>query len=276
MYLAIADAALISVAEHVVGWQEVASELLAIFDNKFRMISDVISAQKPDVVCLQEVDMQSFVSMPEYNLYTPSESSGKQDSVILLRKDLFTDATPLSLEASIVGPGDLTLLKASVRKSGERLMIASYHGDANGISTIPFLEALHSFKTKYFPDCALIIGSDTNAHFSVENGSNKLSFSKLKEFTDDHQWLLANSHPHVTTRSCRTFFQAQAHKGHHEQDIMYASDPKDNIIIDDFTIKSSGIFFGSSINQPIPSEELPSDHALVWAEIEILKHRSEL
>jgi len=244
-------------------WAEAAAAQLAIFAKKFDIVNTILKYHNPDVICLQEVDWKSLSQMEDYEIFTPSESNGKQDSVILLRKGLWKDVQSESLER--------TLVTATLRATGEKVIIASYHGEANGITTIPFRHAMRAFMVAKCPDCVLIIGSDTNAHTAPEPSSRKLSFSHLQDFAASQNWLLANTPPVVTTRSCRTLFQAQSHKGQDQDDIIYASDPKDNIMIDKASISA----FSSNTN-PIPNSEFPSDHAQLWAKIVFPDIRSEL
>jgi hypothetical protein len=41
-------------------------------------------------------------------------------------------------------------------------MLASFHGDTNGLATVPVLKALHEAFTKSYPDHIVIFGLDAN------------------------------------------------------------------------------------------------------------------
>ena len=260
LHLAIADACHVFLAGTVPLVGNMIAELGDQFGTKFTAIKEILTNHSPDVICLQEVDFFAFQPLLGFDFYRPPASNGKQDSLILLRQGIFDNVSEVHLGSSVVGPGDLVLLTCRQIRSSKSTLIASYHGETNGTTTLPLLEAIHSLSSAYE---SVIVGSDTNAHY--ESGGSKLEFAELERFTSKMHWKLSNN-ANPTTRSCRTFFQAQAHKGHHMSEIHFDSDPKDNIIVGGGArIESSGIFFGPDCEAPIPNERFPSDHALAWA-----------
>ena len=277
VHLILTDAAFIRIAENIPGWNSAVNEFNIVSEAKFDRISQIIESTNADVICLQEVDITALHRFDAYDLFKPPESNGKQDSLILLRKDKFKSSHSISVVRSVASAGDLVLLKSVHIPTGREIVVGSYHGDANGRTTIPFLSSLGSMRN--IPD-TVIIGSDTNAHANEEL-ENKLSFEQLTNFTMHAEWKLSNPNGEVTTKSCRTFMQAQSHKGHHVSDIHYQSDPKDQILVrGDVRIVGSGIDFtgdGDDTVIPIPSARFPSDHALVWATLDLgTSHDDEL
>ena len=79
-----------------------------------------------------------------------------QNSMILLKKGRFTDAVdetaevmnefPKDLKVPIVN-GDLFVLSATDKVDGQKYLFASFHGDTNGLATIPVVTAVHKFAT---------------------------------------------------------------------------------------------------------------------------------
>jgi len=45
-----------------------------------------------------------------------------------------------------------------------RYFLASFHGDTNGMASLPVLRALNEAITTYYPDHILICGMDANTH----------------------------------------------------------------------------------------------------------------
>ncbi len=269
VHLILTDAAFVRIAENVLNWRSVVNDFNRLSDSRFERISEIIQSKRADVVCLQKVDAGALKPLKGYNAFLPTESNGKQDSVILLRTGRFESTERIIVDRNIASAGNLVLLKSVHVPTGQELVIGSYHGDANGRTTIKFLSSVVNIRN--LPQ-TLIIGSDTNAHASEEL-TNKLSFTQLRNHAIYANWQLSNPDGHVTTRSCRTFLQAQSHKGHHVSDIHYQSDPKDQILIrDDLRIIASGVDFtgeGNDAAVPIPSPVFPSDHALVSANLDL-------
>jgi len=48
--------------------------------------------------------------------------------------------------------------------SASKYMLASFHGDTNGLATIPVTTAVHNTKSSHFADHALIFGLDANTY----------------------------------------------------------------------------------------------------------------
>jgi hypothetical protein len=272
LHLAISDACFVYISKAIEELGNTISDLADTFSNKFVSIKSILTSIDADILCLQEVDASSLENFDGYVSVKPSKSYGKQDSIILLRKGIFDSIEFQSLETPVIGPGDLVLIRARHVMSGRKFLIASFHGDANGLSTIPFLRDL---RQEVRDEDIVIIGSDTNAHYDSGDEGSKLKYSTFESFVSSYSWEIVNK-GYPTTRSCRTFFQAQAHKGHHAEDIQFASDPKDNIIFRDLTLVDSHIIFGESESAPIPNKQVPSDHAIVLATLDLKDKRSEL
>jgi hypothetical protein len=57
--------------------------------------------------------------------------------------------------------GDLFVIKAD-HVDGTRYLFASFHGDTNGLLTIPVVTAVHDYAKKAHADRKLVFGMDAN------------------------------------------------------------------------------------------------------------------
>ena len=90
-----------------------------------------------------------------------------QNSVLLLRRAFFreesivdhTQKVMAGFDKSVpVASGDL-LLAGAEDIVGRKYLLASFHGDTNGLATLPVLAAVHAF-AKTMPEHHLIFGLD--------------------------------------------------------------------------------------------------------------------
>jgi hypothetical protein len=74
-----------------------------------------------------------------------------QNSIVLVNKSRFTkssavDVTDLVLKSvndSVAAPGDL-FVTSIAGPHGKRLLLASFHGDTNGLATKPIVQGVHT------------------------------------------------------------------------------------------------------------------------------------
>eukprot|EP00961_Rhodomonas_salina_P285915 3863640-Rhodomonas_salina.1 len=72
------------------------------------------------------------------------------------------------LRERMVLPGDLCV--ATIHGvMGRRYVLASFHGDGNGFSTMPVIKALHRLMNEDLPDHFLVVGLDANTTSSTSN-----------------------------------------------------------------------------------------------------------
>lgn len=273
VHIAAADAALAYLGLQVPEVFGALEHMNVHFARKYTIISEILHGYDADIVCLQEMDTheQRGMNLTGYQVFERPDSSGKQESTILLKNGVFEAIEVIN--HNVGGVGDLTLIRARHVATSRILRIGSYHGDTNGLSTRPTLEAILELG-----DEPLILGSDTNAHSRPSSG--KLSFEDFKSFAHANHLHISNADGSITTQSARTYFQAQSHKGNHSDNVEFSTDPKDNIIVgQEFEIQSSGVdFSGSKHHEPrlIPNELFPSDHAIVWAELAFTTRNEDL
>ena len=97
---------------------------------------------------------------------------------------------------------------------GNRYFLASFHGDTNGMASLPVLRALdHATKT-YYPNHILICGMDANTHKIHSESTQGLenfhhSFLELGMMSC---WGHSPSLATWTTRNARTYLQPQLQK----------------------------------------------------------------
>merc|ERR1712232_397888 len=119
-------------------WQCVKSEICdSLYKNKCKRTLQILAEKyaAADVVCLQEVAavfVHAFHKSPlheTHTLVTPSKIDGKRDqnSVVVLLNASFDPASAR----------ELTALEVVRRSEGAPCFIVSYHGDTNGLMTLP-------------------------------------------------------------------------------------------------------------------------------------------
>ncbi len=149
------------------------------------------SYRSSDVIFLQEVG-KSFVNAAQtsqltatYNLHGPAAlDTGERDqnSLILLKKDLFKDILEVTDEVlselqdsvlqgkkSPVMAGDLVGYLATDVKTLTKYLFASFHGDTNGLATIPVVQAVVNYAKSKRPDYKIVFGMDANTYAVPEH-----------------------------------------------------------------------------------------------------------
>ncbi len=250
-----------------------------------------------DVMFLQEV-AASFVERAKKNsvlaethhILAPAVLGGRdQNSVILLRKSMFSlsDMEELTkqIEAEFpsdkdvpVATGDIFAIKVnSAINPNEKFMLVSFHGDTDGLATIPVLTAVDKVSKKVFEDVPeseqyLVFGLDANTYTHGVPNVHQDFLEFVNFFTKDlginSCWGSNPSPQTYTTYSARTYLQTQLNKAAGKNDIMKKGDvnPKDFILFYKKALKASGTQRDNTgkkqyvDSQVIPSLDFPSDH----------------
>jgi hypothetical protein len=149
------------------------------------------------------------------------DSRRNQNSLILVDRARFRAPTSADVTADVlallggafVSPGDLHAVSIE-DVAGRRWLLASFHGDSNGLSTQPVLACLHQAARARFPDHVLLVGADANTQ-SVALDSFHRGVEGFRKFLRDagmlSSWDAAPAAP-TTTCSARSFLQPQPHK----------------------------------------------------------------
>ena len=266
-YLAAVDSALVHIFSKVPEWRSLAKAFNAVCNHKDKYVIDILQKANSDVYFIQEAIACDLFAKELFEVISPEGGQGKQDSVIALRKCFWKVTQRLHFDDPRLEPGDLVAVKARHALTGKEYVLASFHGDTNGIATIPVLQLI--FAASDVDRDRVIIGADTNAHSSIRN--NALNFNDLIYFIKAHNMTASNSQGRVTKRNMRTFYQAQSLKGKWRNSSDMDEDPKDQIIVgSEVEVRMAGIDFTGNREETddlIPNEIFPSDHALVWAEV---------
>ena len=204
-----------------------------------------------------------------------------QNSFILLKKNRFVDiqeVTTQILEEFPAGSpvpvvaGDLFAIACTDTLDGTKYLLASFHGDTNGLATIPVLTAVHTFATTKAKDHKLLFGMDANTYEKpAEDQQGVTAFAKFYTSKNLNSCYGENPDPtYYTTFHARTHLQPQLNKAvaYHEKDIKGDKNPKDFIIFfkSDFqVIRTHKDNTGERkyIDHMIfPTLFFPSDHAI--------------
>jgi hypothetical protein len=233
--LAILDAIFIHMLNHVDPEWEKTRRLLcnALIKEKTTRVCAIISEyyQDMDVIFIQEaaaIFVRQVLHCPRLNArfraLAPRTLDGKRDqnSLILLSRERFgdeggTDVTAHAVDSmggAWVAPGDLLVVRAE-SADGVRWLLASFHGDSNGLSTQPVVQAVQDLARERYPDHALVLGLDANTqsraadayHHGVEGFCR---FLKARELVS--AWGEAPDPGLWTTCNSRTFLQTQLNK----------------------------------------------------------------
>jgi hypothetical protein len=299
--LAIFDSILVHMLNHAAPkWQPLRTNLcnklnLHKADRTIEILEQ--SYMDQDVMFLQEVDT-SLVKKIEgsellgraFNMAAPAsmDSDRGQNSVILLRKGVFADAKevteavvsqgdaqkgPSSASSKLaLEPGDLLVLSATRRRDGSKFVLASFHGDTNGLATKGVLGAVHRYAVSSAPDHKLLFGMDANSYATPS--SDQLG---VEDFGRFYTGLKLNScygrspNPrNYTTFHARTYLQTQLNKAvtAEEKDSKGDKNPKDFIVFfdGDFDVVSTDKDNTGRRryveDMVFPTLEFPSDHGI--------------
>lgn len=212
------------------------------------------------------------------NIEKPSSSD--QNSMILLSKRYFTWFEldhAVSVPGGVVADGDLLVARAK-DLMGRSYLLASFHGDTNGLATIPTLDAVVAHWNKRD---RLVFGMDGNTYENPTLGPKYQNFEAfVQHFTLKHQlescWGKNPTPEKHTTRNARTFMQPQLAKAASQNQIAELGDanPKDFILFSpkQYQGKLTGrdnTGKGTFVqNMVFPTLDFPSDHAIVRVVLE--------
>eukprot|EP00960_Hanusia_phi_P043756 756237-Hanusia_phi.AAC.3 len=309
--LAIFDAIQLHILNTVApdSWQRIRRSLAdALLINKDRQVASVLLSTygSYEIVFVQEA-AGAFVHGEPGNLLEehyipllPSVMDGKRDqnSLILVKKDVFlasaaqnitdevlqvhkkaTESTP----GAVLYPGDLAAYCIDAT-NGRKFLLASFHGDTNGLATVPIVRALHEVASTKYPERILIIGLDANT-YKVHNDQYQ-GVSEFQGFLDENGliscWGPTPNPYSPTTCNARTFLQPQLNKS------AQAVRRDDRITKADKNLKDWIVFSLSQLecrcahkdntgsasyieDMVFPTMNFPSDHAIVAATVSVKK-----
>jgi hypothetical protein len=296
--LALFDATLVYLLNTVAekSWQRIKKSLSnGLVKQKSNRTVSILADQysNADVIFIQEAAGAFYLQLlgesviaERFIILKPSVLDGKRDqnSFILISRATFEDDIAEEISDIViqfvggnwVAPGDLIAVTAR-SKSGVDYLLASFHGDSNGLSTQPFVEALDQVARTRFPAHRMIVGLDANTvsrdeplFFSVERFCGLLQSLGMASC-----WENAPDLSFTTTCNARTCLQAQVNKAVRFADRVRKGQKnlKDWIIfypshfaVADAARDNTGnrLFIPDMV---FPTISFPSDHALVSASL---------
>lgn len=181
--------------------------------------------------------------------------------------------------------GDLLAVLVRRRGAEHRYLVASFHGDTNGLATVPMLQAV--LKTRdtlsFLPAPRVLIGLDANAYEHPKDegwlGVRELEHELMRSGLSSNWQPPIGGAPigerlYYTTFNARTFLQPQLNKAvrRDERGTKGDHNPKDFVLFDTAALAprssmrdNTGRGPGSRYEEAIvfPTLQFPSDHALV-------------
>lgn len=271
--------------------------LTSLYAQKDARTLGLIGASGAQLVCLQEAAgafeaaARGSALGSAYTVVAPAaKSKSDQNSMLLLARDAFdissvaelTDRAMALLPAGDIpiAPGDLLVICAAGAGSlaERKYLLASFHGDTNGLASVPVLRAVHAL-AELMPDHILLFGLDANTYLRGKPGK----VQPLADFAAAYTalgyascWGAAPDASHYTTFCARTFLQPQLQKACGPDELAAKGDrnPKDFILFPAAAlalkhVERDNTGTGKFVeDQVIPTLTFPSDHMLVTATLE--------
>jgi hypothetical protein len=251
-----------------------------------------------DIIALQEV-AASFVQVArngplgeKFHIYAPSDfdPSRDQNSVVCLNKERFPSGMDREITSAVqsafpkgvkvpVAPGDILALTAT-SVEGYTFVVASFHGDTNGLATKPVVDAvMKAMKSETLQDAHLIFGMDANTYETATPGKQQDVIDFGKDYVRQGLtscWGDVPQPSNYTTYNARTYLQPQLNKACRKNEKRQKGDvnPKDFILFkkNDFTVihtwkDNTGKKLYEE-DMAFPTLHFPSDHGILATVIE--------
>jgi len=247
-----------------------------------------------DIITLQEVS-SSFIDQArsgslgeKFHVVAPADldSVRDQNSVIFLRKETFPggaiseitsmveDSFPKGVQVP-VAKGDILAITATSNHNVP-FVIASFHGDTNGLATIPVVDAVVRAmgSDKELVSHRLVFGLDANTYEHATPGKQQ-DVLEFAESYKDHGltscWGDTPSPANYTTYNARTFLQPQLNKACKKEEKREKGDvnPKDFILFakDHFEVEQTWKDNTGKRtyieDMAFPTLDFPSDHGVL-------------
>jgi len=261
-----------------------------------------------DAIFLQEVSGAMVAQLREhpklsrnFSLHVaPNDGKRDQISVLLLSRSRFDHASATSLNPAFdallaglggdvpVAPGDVLVLSATDTLTKQTYVLASFHGDTDGLATVPVVKTMAQLLAKQPTGTRHVFGMDANT-YAV--GSAKQQ--GVSEFAAEYRqlgltscWGDAPDPTNITTFNARTYLQPQLNKAVAYKDLASPGtgdkNPKDFLL---FPKGSFGVESTTKDNtgqkayverQPFPTLTFPSDHGVLSSVLKLLPPPSPL
>lgn len=206
---------------------------------------------------VSHAEKSSLVS--SHSIHTPAamDDDRDQNSIILLKRGMFTaereitDAVVAEYAAWPGGgklpleKGDLFVLSVTRMADGTKFLLASFHGDTNGLATVPVVTAVQHYLVSAASDHKLLFGMDANTYAKpLPDQQGVVAFAEFYANLNLNSCYGPKPNPYnFTTFHARTFLQTQLNKAItlEEKDSKGDKNPKDFIIFfnSDFKVLST-------------------------------------
>mmetsp|Transcript_21435 Transcript_21435/g.83137 ORF Transcript_21435/g.83137 Transcript_21435/m.83137 type:complete len:494 (-) Transcript_21435:26-1507(-) len=247
------------------------------------------------VIFLQEVAaafVQQTAASPlgdKFAVVAPAKLDTRdQNSMLLLAKDRFADVKDVTAEAVEalggakvpLAAGDLLVVTCTDSAAdGASCLFASFHGDTNGLATVPIVGAVHKLLREKYAGHRFLFGLDANTYETPASSS----WLGVAEFAADFRAKGLTScfgdEPdpcNYTTFNARTYLQPQLNKACKSSDKRKGADinPKDFILFDKAQFSCSKVWKDNTGEKTyvegivFPTITFPSDHGIVGAVLE--------
>ncbi len=289
------------------GWEGIRTNMCDRLNrHKTTRILDILETtyKDQDLVFLQEV-ASSFKAKAQaqklgsiyYDVMSPSDIDGDRDqnSYILLKKGRFSgfrevtegvlETLALNNPKAPVAKGDVFALTAKDTVTGANMLFASFHGDTNGLATIPVVAAVTTFARQTLPsDYKLIFGLDANTYGDPdEDQQDVVAFGDFLASLPRKLNSCYGQKPsriNYTTFNARTHLQPQLNKAVAFEEINKSKkgdkNPKDFILFyeDDYSaldvLKDNTGERKYVEGMVFPTLDFPSDHGVTSAVLRAL------
>lgn len=253
-----------------------------------------------DIITLQEVSSQ-LITMARngplgktHHIIASADMDPVRDqnSVICLLKSRFPhlatyteitkdvqDAFPTNVDVPVAAGDLLAIAMTSVH--GEKFVIASFHGDTNGLATIPVTDAIVKVMTSddRWRDYHLIFGLDANTYEHAIPGKTQDVLEYASSFTQHGLlscWGETINPANYTTYNARTFLQPQLNKACRQSEKRSKGDvnPKDFILFPQRAYRVVQTWKDNTgektytEDMAFPTLTFPSDHGILATIIE--------
>ena len=295
------------------GWEGIRTNMCDRLNrHKTTRILEILETtyKEQDVLFLQEV-ASSFKAKAQaqklgsiyYDVMSPRDIDGDRDqnSYILLKKGRFSalqEVTEGVLETlgtdnpkAPVAKGDVFALTCRDTVTGENMLFASFHGDTNGLATIPVVQAVTKFAQKELPnDYKLLFGLDANTYGDPEEDQQDVVafgefFSTLPRKMNSC-YGQKPSRINFTTFNARTHLQPQLNKavafGEIDKSKKGDKNPKDFILFYESDYSVLEVMKDNTGERKyvegmvFPTLDFPSDHGLTSAVLKKLPEGQSL
>jgi len=252
-----------------------------------------------DIITLQEVSA-SFIEIAKnqlggkFHVVAPADIDAVRDqnSIILLKKATFPESATAEVtnfvnkafpegEKVPVAVGDILAITAS-DIDGVKYLIASFHGDTNGLATIPVLTAIKKAMSNdaELSEHHLIFGLDANTYEKGSPGKKQdvLEFGDVySSFDLTSCWGDKPDPSNYTTYNARTYLQPQLNKACKSSEKRKYGDinPKDFILFAKGDFKVAKTWKDNTgakkyeEDMAFPTLDFPSDHGILSTVLEV-------